>query len=160
MHCGELLRFDAETGSAGDSVQIGGNRYAFRLDELAPGRFVIRSEKGATPARVSRDKDRVRVWMAGRVAEFSVPSIDHSTLAGSSHSQDHVRAPMPGTLVKLLVSKGDPVTENQIVAVVEAMKMEHPLRAPRDGSVEDVFGIPGQIVDADAVVVSLVSQES
>jgi biotin carboxyl carrier protein len=106
-----------------------------------------------------REKDRIWIWMEGRTFEFAVPSDERGAGAHKGEAEHEVHAPMPGTLVKLLVSKGDAVEEGQMVAVVEAMKMEHPLRAPRAGIVEATFGIPGTIVDNNAVIVALVKEE-
>jgi biotin carboxyl carrier protein len=62
---------------------------------------------------------------------------------------------MPGTLIKLFVKEGDAVEEDQVVAVLEAMKMEHQLRAPFSGKVKRVTGVVGSVIDADAVIVAL-----
>jgi biotin carboxyl carrier protein len=60
---------------------------------------------------------------------------------------------MPGRVVKLLVRVGDEVGARQGVVVVEAMKMENELRAPRDGRVVEVRVTEGASVDANAVLV-------
>ena len=49
-----------------------------------------------------------------------------------------VRSPIPGRVVKLLVKAGDAVAAGQTLVVLEAMKMENELRAPRAGRVVDV----------------------
>ncbi len=59
-----------------------------------------------------------------------------------------VAAPMPGKVVRLLVQKGDTVEEGQGVAVVEAMKMQNELRAPRAGTVKSVEVAENQAVNA------------
>jgi biotin carboxyl carrier protein len=64
-----------------------------------------------------------------------------------------VLAPMPGKVVKLLVSAGDRVTARQGVIVVEAMKMENELRAGRDGIVREVLVAEGASVDAGTPLV-------
>jgi biotin carboxyl carrier protein len=66
-----------------------------------------------------------------------------------------VRSPMPGRLVKVLVKTGDRVTAGQPVVVVEAMKMENELRAPRAGTVREVRAPEGAAVESgqDLVVV-------
>jgi biotin carboxyl carrier protein len=64
-----------------------------------------------------------------------------------------VKAPMPGRVVRVLVSTGDHVTAKQAVVVVEAMKMENELRAPRGGVVKEVLVIPGAAVESGAVLV-------
>ncbi|QEK11640.1 pyruvate carboxylase [Crassaminicella thermophila] len=62
---------------------------------------------------------------------------------------------IPGTLIKVLVKQGDKVKENQIVAVVEAMKMETNITAPADGVVESVIAKEGQQVDAGELLIKL-----
>jgi biotin carboxyl carrier protein len=67
-----------------------------------------------------------------------------------------VRSPIPGRVVKLLVRPGDRVTANQATVVVEAMKMENELRAPRAGTVQEVRCSEGAAVEAgqDLVVIT------
>lgn len=66
-----------------------------------------------------------------------------------------VVAPMPGRIVKVLVAPGDVVAARQGVVIVEAMKMENELRAPRAGTVAAVNVTAGMSVDARAVLVVL-----
>jgi biotin carboxyl carrier protein len=60
---------------------------------------------------------------------------------------------MPGKVVRIDVSVGDEVSEGSALVVMEAMKMEHTLRAPHDGIVTRVSCSAGDQVDADAVLV-------
>jgi biotin carboxyl carrier protein len=60
---------------------------------------------------------------------------------------------MPGRVVRVLVAPGDAVTARQGLVVVEAMKMENELRAPRDGTVAEVRTREGAPVDANVVLV-------
>jgi biotin carboxyl carrier protein len=62
---------------------------------------------------------------------------------------------MPGRVVKVLVKSGDTVAARQPLVIVEAMKMENELRAPRAGTVADVRVSEGQSVEANAVLVVL-----
>jgi biotin carboxyl carrier protein len=64
-----------------------------------------------------------------------------------------VLAPMPGRVVKVLVTPGSAVVARQGLVVVEAMKMENELRAPRAGTVAEVRVREGAPVDANAVLV-------
>jgi biotin carboxyl carrier protein len=66
-----------------------------------------------------------------------------------------VRSPMPGKVVKVLVTVGEEVKSGAPVAVVEAMKMENELRAPRDGKVRDISAKEGQAVEAGQALVTL-----
>ncbi len=58
-------------------------------------------------------------------------------------------APMPGRVVRVLVQEGQPVSEGQTVAIVEAMKMENEIHAPITGVVKKVFVKPGDNVTPD-----------
>ena len=63
-----------------------------------------------------------------------------------------VRSPMPGTVISVQVAVGDEVAAGDVVAIVEAMKMEHALRAPIDGVVVEVHAAPGASVALDQPV--------
>ncbi len=62
---------------------------------------------------------------------------------------------MPGKVIRLLVKPGDRVDARQPVVVVEAMKMENELRAARGGTVSEVHAREGQLVDAGALLVTI-----
>ena len=64
-----------------------------------------------------------------------------------------VRAPIPGRVVRLLVKPGDPVTAGKGMVVLEAMKMENEIRAPRDGVVKSVGCAEGAAVEAGQTLV-------
>jgi biotin carboxyl carrier protein len=66
-----------------------------------------------------------------------------------------VRSPMPGKVVKVLVKPDDEVKSGAPVVVVEAMKMENELRAPRDGKVREVKVQEGQAVEANQILVTV-----
>jgi acetyl-CoA/propionyl-CoA carboxylase biotin carboxyl carrier protein len=70
-----------------------------------------------------------------------------------------VRSPMPGTVVSVSVSNGDTVEAGQVLLAVEAMKMEHQLVAPLDGTVHISVG-PGDLVKADQVLATIHPPES
>jgi biotin carboxyl carrier protein len=155
IYNGERIRFKIENGPQGAAVTFDTARHEMTIEEHGSGRFVIRNGSSSFSARAVRDQDHIWVWLAGRVLEFSIPGGDHTAQAHSVHESNDIRAPMPGTIVKLFVAAGDAVEKDQVVAAVEAMKMEHPLRAPRSGIVAQTFGAAGAIVDADAVIVTL-----
>lgn len=61
-------------------------------------------------------------------------------------------APMPGKVVKILVSRGQRVAAGDVLLILEAMKMEHGVRATADGDVEELHVAEGDQVDAEAVL--------
>jgi biotin carboxyl carrier protein len=72
---------------------------------------------------------------------------------GVPDGESAVVAPIPGLIVKVLVSEGDEVASEQPVVLLEAMKMENELRTPRAGVVKQVKVAPGQRVEQNAVLV-------
>ncbi len=76
-------------------------------------------------------------------------------LEGDAGGGSAVKAPMHGKLVALFVKPGDAVEKGQRLAIVEAMKMEHVLVAPRSGVVGEVSGQPGAQVAQGARIVSI-----
>jgi biotin carboxyl carrier protein len=95
------------------------------------GRLVTASVGGARPAFARRG---------------------HEAAAGGK-GPAKVLAPMPGKVVKVLVKPGDTVVARQGVVVVEAMKMENELRAPKAGTVSEVHATEGSSVDAGATLI-------
>ncbi|MEM7588733.1 MAG: biotin/lipoyl-containing protein [Myxococcota bacterium] len=67
----------------------------------------------------------------------------------------HIVSPMPGKVIRLLVTAGEAVQPGQALAVVEAMKMENELRATRAGKVKRVVAKQGQSVQADQLLIEL-----
>ena len=60
------------------------------------------------------------------------------------------KAPMNGTVVDILVEKGETVSEGDTLVIMEAMKMEHAIKAPVDGSISEIFYNKGDLVDGGA----------
>ncbi len=72
---------------------------------------------------------------------------------GSSYP---VTAPLPGTIIKILVKQGDLVKKGQTLLVMEAMKMENKIRSEKDGVVESVKVNPGLSVLQGDILIELV----
>lgn len=66
-----------------------------------------------------------------------------------------IKSPMPGTIIKVTVSPGDMVKAGQNVVVLEAMKMESDIPAPRDGKVMQVLVSKGSTVDTGTPLLTL-----
>jgi len=85
----------------------------------------------------------VAVAHQGDTFTFTRPDIAASA---ETAADGVVVAPMPGTVLAVLVEKGSDVTAGDVLAVLEAMKMELPLRAPYDGVVDDLDAAVGRQV--------------
>jgi acetyl/propionyl-CoA carboxylase alpha subunit len=80
---------------------------------------------------------------------------DPAHRATAAHGERELTAPMPGTVIKVLVAEGETVTARQPLLVLEAMKMETPVSAPYDAVVRKVNVAEGDRVAGGAVLVEL-----
>ncbi|MGB7448903.1 MAG: biotin carboxylase N-terminal domain-containing protein [Ornithinimicrobium sp.] len=71
---------------------------------------------------------------------------------GQAASGDSVTAPMQGTVVKVVVSEGEQIGEGDTVVVIEAMKMEQPIKSHKSGTVSSLQAEVGQTVTNGAVI--------
>ncbi|CAH0520662.1 unnamed protein product [Peronospora belbahrii] len=80
--------------------------------------------------------------------KFYIPLPSFEPAEGSSGAAAHSKivAPMPGKIIKVLVKNGEKITANQPLVIMEAMKMEHLIRAPNDGKVQELFCEKGDFV--------------
>ncbi|MGX1793584.1 acetyl/propionyl/methylcrotonyl-CoA carboxylase subunit alpha [Microbacterium sp. NPDC055312] len=122
------------------------------LDEPAPapGRHTVVVEVAGKRLEVSLP-DRVVpavAGTAGRPAAVPPSRRSHTATANAGASGDAVKSPMQATVVKLAVEEGQQVVKGDLVVVLEAMKMEQPLQAHKDGVVGSVDATPGATVAA------------
>lgn len=105
--------------------------------------------------RIHQREDSITLFSDKYTTFFNLPNEE------SSHSDEEggVNAPMSGKIVEILVSEGDNITKGSPLAILEAMKMEHTIRAPNDGIVEAVHFATGDIVN-EGVPLFDFSQES
>ncbi len=74
--------------------------------------------------------------------------------AGQHAADDVIRAPMPGSLIAARVKDGHAVSRGDALLVMESMKMETTIAAPRDGVVQTVHVMAGQTFDRDALLIT------
>jgi biotin carboxyl carrier protein len=115
-----------------------GNSYEFAIERQARGRQIVRVDGQVVP---------VTLLAPGRGRAGS------GTAAAKAAGPIEIVSPMPGRIVKVLVKTGDAVVARQGLVVVEAMKMENELRAPRAGTVAEVRVREGAPVEANVVLV-------
>ena len=72
---------------------------------------------------------------------------------GTAEGDAAIRSPMPGIVIAVSVSEGQPVSKGDKVVILESMKMENELRSPRDGVVSQVKVEAGANVEKDQILV-------
>ncbi len=150
-------------------VEAWGHAGAYRLhgtggccdieDAVWDGRtLAARFEGAAMRFHVRADASRVLLHDANGVRwRFArVPAFAWETSDGSMGNQ--VLAPMPGRVVVIKASPGDKVEAGQELLVMEAMKMELSLKAPRAGTIGSIGAAAGDFVEADVVLISFEDQ--
>jgi biotin carboxyl carrier protein len=85
---------------------------------------------------------------------WSVETAEKSR-AKARHRDHSMSAPMPGVVLKILVTVGDEVTKGAPLIILEAMKMEHQITAPHDGKVASINGKEGEMVQPGLDLVTL-----
>jgi biotin carboxyl carrier protein len=96
-------------------------------------------------------------WVFGEGRSWLVTVRDAAAgarVTGVSH-HDALASPMPGTVARILTTVGAVVGRGQTLVVVEAMKMELPLRAPHDGVVTRIGCREGEMVQPGVALVDL-----
>ena len=142
-----------------------GEGYRLHLDggeatiALANGHLRINGVE--TSIHVAQQGDRLFIHIDGDAHEllYHDPVAHHAAGAGSG-SQDVLRAPMPGVVVALSVEEGQAVKEGDILLVIESMKLETAVRAPRDGVIETAHLAVGKSFERDAPLISLAPLEA
>jgi acetyl/propionyl-CoA carboxylase alpha subunit len=146
---------------------------------------VIRAEDGSvvseTPAGVevvSAEPKKVIICSGGVTRTYSVQQVDQVVfvdgpdgssvltlvdrfpLPGSQLDPGSLVAPLPGTVVRVEVSPGDQVEPGDVLVAIEAMKMEHVVRAGHSGTVEDVAVRAGDQVESGRLLVVIHEQSA
>lgn len=95
------------------------------------------------------------LYVDGAVGSTVLAEVPRFPALRSIEAPGSLLAPLPGTVVRVAVEAGQSVLTGATVVVIEAMKMEHTVKAPRDGIVQDVCVVVGQAVDAGLALVRL-----
>jgi len=135
-------------------VRVDASEFELASERMPDGKLRLVGENGVTVAEVTPDGARrfVRLGVLDFVLEREESGRSRAARAG--HDGGMV-APMPGVITKVMVVVGEEVAKGQPLVALEAMKMEHLIRAPRAGRVKKVAASPGQMVQAGAVLVEL-----
>jgi propionyl-CoA carboxylase alpha chain len=145
------------------AVRLGEGKFS-RMVEVEsywkPGEPVFVGEVAgeALAMQVTRKSDQYRLMHRGATATISVRRPRVAALAGHmiekppADTSKQLLCPMPGLVISIQVQVGQDVKAGEVLAVVEAMKMENVLRAERDGVVKRIAAKPGDSLPVDAVI--------
>ena len=169
LHGSALRRFDIESG---------GTHHGFTLERARSGAQVLvqgterrafsTSARGRDTHDIVLDDRRLaltvyrtgqKVSVFGADGSAVVDEIDPIAHAGEGATEaGRLTAPMPGKVIAFLAQPGQKVAAGQALAVMEAMKMEHTISAPRDGTVAELLYAVGDQVDEGGELLRLVAE--
>lgn len=142
----------------GDCVVVG--ETTVRVEVIDERTVRVHANGRTSVAHVVRDADNVWVALCGQTHVFPRPDRARPRRrTGAGEGNQTVSPPMPGQVIKIEVAVGDIVEKGQTVAVVSAMKMETPLKAPYAGEVTAVHTEVGTQVNPGDVLVDIAKAE-
>lgn len=119
-------------------VRVNGNEYEVEIEEFSDAAGSTRPSPPPSPARSHRQE---------APAPQSLPKV--------SASSSTVTAAIPGTILDVRVKQGDLVKRGDTLLILEAMKMENEIMAPRDGKIDGIHVEKGAAVNVGTVLVTL-----
>lgn len=133
-----------------------------KTDATGPGRYRVehegRSQTVYVAGPLTAGGPRWAFWN-GRVYREETTTADAARGRGSrpaaTATAQPITAPMPATVLKVLATAGQAVRKGDTLVIIEAMKMEMPLRASADATVTAVHCREGELVRPDALLVEL-----
>jgi biotin carboxyl carrier protein len=155
-----MLRLSHQLGEwtialEGDQVRLANVDRPFVVREEADGRWSAEGPAGPVIVTAARSGNEIWIGCEGHALLFRVET-DVIRPRSSARDQDGLSPPMSATVVRVAVRAGDRVAAGDTLVVLEAMKMELPIRAPRDGVVRAVHCAEGQLVQPGVRLIELV----
>ena len=154
---GRPSRFATGSGETVEVASLPHGRYQVTVDgrtHLVEARrtgttgWTLRSGPVAAEATVTARGDAYTVELGGRTHRFQLRAARRERPGAGGDGERELRASMPGKVVAVLIREGDAVERGQGLLVIEAMKMENDILAPRAGTIEKLRVRPGQAVES------------
>jgi len=145
--------FDVKIRRSGDTftLLIGDDEYNGSYSRTLDGGINVQFEDSNSICYTEKNLDEVYVFANGKNYFFKHQKIRFDSVEQEEISEDRVLSPITGKLLDNKVSQGSQVSKGDVVLVLEAMKMEHRLTAPRDGKISNITEVElgGQVKEGD-----------
>ncbi len=142
-----------------DKITVDGQEIQAEIIEKN-GAYFIHQKKNISTARIlSEDGNTLKLQINGKTQEVVVH--DHISILleklGMSEvladKEAEIKAPMPGSILEIMVNEGDEVEEGQAILILEAMKMENMIKAPSAATIKKVNIAKGDNVEKNATLI-------
>jgi 3-methylcrotonyl-CoA carboxylase alpha subunit len=136
---------------------------AIVVESLGNGRYVVTGVTGIRDsgsgirriAYAARDRGRTWVFLDGRTYVIESETRDAADRVHVTDDQVALSAPMPATVLAIKVAPGQEVAAGDLLVLLEAMKMEVPIKAPRAGRVKSIACREGELVQPGTPLLEL-----
>ena len=144
------------------TFKINGAEYKCAVEEIEAGKtnvtvngnvYTVETEAPAAPAPKPAAPKAEAPKPAPAPAAAPAPKAEAPKAAPAAGVQ--VKSPLPGSIIKVLVSEGQSVKKGDTLLTLESMKMENPVLAEQDGTVKQIAVTPGQNVMQDDLLIVL-----
>jgi biotin carboxyl carrier protein len=149
----QTVPYDIERKGPAATVRIGDGEVFLNVHPVTPGLLTVTCNGQSMQVHWATDGPRTLLHVEGQTYEFQSGRAGPGEVRAQV-TQGDLRAPMPGVVTRMLVQLGQTVNAGDPLCVVEAMKMEHLVRAVRPGRVTRITD-PGTQVESGAVVVEV-----
>ena len=137
----------------------GEKSYLADIQQISPHQISILIDDVSYRVYIAKDKENRYFLIDGQQFVVKEPTEEvegfHKEEERTAEGTLLVKAPMPGKVIKICVSEKDEVRKNQTLAIVEAMKMENEIKAPKDGTIKDIHVSAGDLVDSEMPLIEL-----
>ena len=145
---------DVTPSDHGYTVKLGDQDFVAKILQFNEGRLDFLIDGKRVTAYVSSDGNKCWVTVNGKTLVLTKSSGVRKSAHGQ-HVAGELTAPMPGQVRAVNVSEGEVVTKGQPLLLLEAMKMEIRVQAPRDGVVKKLFVQHGQTVEREQLLIEI-----
>ena len=144
------------------TFKINGAEYKCAVEEIEAGKtnvtvngnvYTVETEVPAAPAPKPAPAPKAEEPKAAPAPAAAAPKAEAPKAAPAAGVQ--VKSPLPGSIIKVMVSEGQAVKKGDTLLTLESMKMENPVLAEQDGTVKQVAVTPGQNVMQDDLLIVL-----
>ena len=149
------ISLETTSNGKGYQVVVGDKTVSAEILHSENGRLDLFLDGQRVTAYVSSDGAKRWVTVGGQTFVLTKSTAGTRRAQHGHHAQDELTAPMPGQVRAMNVTEGESVTKGQTLHVLEAMKMEIRVSAPRDGVVGKLLVQQGQTVDREQVLVEI-----
>lgn len=129
-------------------ITVNGNQYEVEVEDITNGEKAIERPVEVKPQPKIENKPKPE-------APKEVKKVEEKKVVNVPQGAETVEAPMPGTILSINVKEGDMVKSGQVLLILEAMKMENEIVAPRDGKVVAIITAKGASVNTGDKLVSI-----